>query len=82
MTAGWYEVRGRAYLSLERVADCYQVELTWIEEIRARGLLGEVLVVEGSPALAAEDLDRLAAILRWHRHHGLDLELVAALLAD
>ena len=78
----YLEVRGELYVTLESAAECYHVELRWIEEIHRRGLLGPGERVGGSLAFHARELDRLAAVLRWHRHHGLELETVMALLED
>jgi len=75
------ELHGELYMSVESAAECYRVEARWIEEVHRSGLLrGER--VGGSLALPARELDRLAAVLRWHRHHGLALETVLALLED
>lgn len=74
----YLEVHGEAFVTIEAAAECYRVEARWIEQVWAEGLLaGER--VEGALALPATELDRLAAILRWHRHHGLDLDAVRAL---
>jgi len=75
------EIRGELFVTLETAAECYHVEATWIEEVHRHGLLAAQLV-GGSLAFPAAELDRLAAILRWHRHHGYDLETVLALLGE
>ena len=75
------EVRGEVFVTLETAAECYRVEMLWIQQIYAQGLLGPGERVGGSIAVPAVELDRLAAILRW-QHHGLDLETVMALLGD
>lgn len=75
------EIRGELFLTLETAAECYHVEVRWIEEVQRAGLLrGER--VDGSLALSARELDRMAAVLRWHRHHGIELETVLALLEE
>jgi hypothetical protein len=73
------EIRGEVFVTLEAAAECYHVEARWIEEIYGEGLLGRGERVGASIAVPAAELDRLAAILRWHRHHGLDLDTVRAL---
>lgn len=78
----YLEVRGELFVTLESAAECYRVEARWIEEIHRRGLLGPAERVGEVLALPARQLDRLAAILRWHRHLGLELEAAAAFLAD
>ena len=76
------EIRGELFVTLETAAECYRVETRWIEEVHHHGLLGPLERVGSSRALRAAELDRLAAVLRWHRHHGLDLDTVMALLVD
>jgi hypothetical protein len=78
----YLEIRGEAFVTLAAAAECYRVEVRWIELVYAEGLLGVGERVGGSIALPAAGLDRLAAILRWHRHHGLDLDALHALLDD
>jgi hypothetical protein len=75
-------IRGELFVTLETAAECYQVETRWIEEVYSHGLLGRGERVGSSLAVPVSELDRLAAVLRWHRHHGLDLDAVLALLAD
>lgn len=67
-------------VTIETVAEWYRVEARWIEEVHAEGLLEHVERVGGSIVFSASELDRLARVLRWHRHHGLDLGTVLALL--
>ena len=78
----YLEVRGELFVTVESAAACYRVEARWIEEIHGRGWLGPAERVEGGLALPVRQLDRLAALVRWHRHLGLELEAAAALLAD
>lgn len=74
------EIRGELFVTLESAAACYQVELRWVEEVYDLGLLGPGERVGSALAVRASELDHLAAALRWHRHHGLALESVLALL--
>jgi len=74
------ELHGEWFVTLETAAECYRVELRTIEAVYAHGLLGRGERVGASLAVPERELDRLAVVLRWHRHHGFDLELVAALL--
>lgn len=76
----WLEIRGEAFVTLETAALCYRVERAWIEEVYAHGLIGHGERVGSSIAVRASELDRLATILRWNRHHGLALEAILALL--
>jgi len=76
------EIHGELFVTLETASECYRVELTWLEEVHRHGLLGPAERVGGALVFPASDLDRIAAILRWHRHHGVELETVVAFLAD
>lgn len=78
----YLEVHGELFVTLESAAECYRVEVRWVEEVHRLGLLGPAERVDGTLGLCARQLDRLAAILRWHRHHGLELEAVLRLLGD
>jgi hypothetical protein len=82
MSTHLVEIRGELFVTLEAAAECYRVEARWLEEVHRHGLLARAERVTGSLAFPAAELDRLAAILRWHRHLGLDLDTVVALLAD
>lgn len=75
-------IRGELWLTLETVAECYEVETTWVREVYEHGLLGAGEPVGGSIAIAAVELDRLAQVLRLNRQQGLDLLAVMALLDD
>jgi hypothetical protein len=79
--AGRIEIRGEVFVTLAAVAECYRIEPERVEEFHAAGLIGGGERVEGALAVPAAELDRLAAVLRWHRHLGLELEAIAALLA-
>jgi len=70
---------GRAWLRIEDVAACYEVEVAWVREVRDAGLL-EVQEQGGAELVPALALDRLAEIVRWGRTLGLDLGTIASLL--
>ena len=82
MSVNLVEIRGELFVTLEMAAECYHVEVTWLEEVERQGLLGPAVRVGDSRAFPAAELDRIAAILRWHRYHGVELETVVAFLAD
>jgi hypothetical protein len=69
-------IRGQSYVTLEAVAECYQVEVTWIEEVYEVGLLGT-----GEPVQASM-LDRMGRILRLQRQAGLNVAGILAALRD
>ena len=75
-------VRGELYLTLDLVAACYSVEIRWLEQVTELGLLSTAERVEGALAIAARELDRVARIVRWHFHQGIDLGVVAVLLEE
>lgn len=82
MSARPLELDGEAFVTVEVAAECYHVEVRWLEDVCARGYLCRLERIGGALALPVSELDRLAALLRWHRHHGLDLDTVVALFAD
>ena len=82
MSTRLIEIHGELFVTLETAAECYHVEERWIEQVCRHGALGPARRVGGSLAMPVSELDRLAAILRWNRHHGLELEAVVALLAE
>ena len=73
-------IRGHRYLWARAVAECYEVEESWVIRIYEAGLLGEGEHVEEELAISVGLLDRVAAIRRLHRHLGMDLEAVAVWL--
>jgi len=73
-------IRGRTYVTLETVAECYRVEVAWVREVYEYGLLGTGEPVRDTTAVAAEMLERAAVILRLHRQQGINLEGIARLL--
>ncbi len=82
MNSDPFELDGDWYVSIEAAATCYRVDVTFVEEIVAMGLVGPCVTHVSVRALRLDALDRLAAIVRWHRHVGLDLDAVIALYAD
>ena len=75
-------VRGELYLSLETVAEIYEVQTLWLREVYEAGLLGRGLRQERSISIAAVQLDRVATIVRLHHRLGVDLETIGAAWLD
>jgi hypothetical protein len=73
-------IHGQLHLTLPAVADTFAVEVRWVEEVYALGLLGPGERAGGSIAVPAELLDRVAEIVRLSRYHGVPLEAVVVLL--
>jgi hypothetical protein len=73
-------IRGELHLTLAAVADTFEVEVRWVEEVYSLGLLGPGERAAGSIAVPAKVLDRVAEILRLSRYHGVPLEAVVVLL--
>ncbi|QDU68151.1 hypothetical protein [Engelhardtia mirabilis] len=69
---------GERYLSLEVVAEIYQVRAVVLREVYERGLLGEGLTHDSTVCIATLALDRVATIVRLHEVHGLDPDAIAA----
>ena len=75
-------VQGEVYLTLAAAADCFAVEVAWVEEVHALGLLGPGERVGDAIAVPARQLDRLAEVLRLHRYHGVELATLVVLLHE
>jgi hypothetical protein len=82
-------IRGRRCVTLAGLAEVYEVSAAFVVEAYDLGLLGEGYAVEPRAArdpglqaiaVAAEMLDRMAVLCRWHRLAGLDPAGVALLL--
>ncbi len=73
-------IQGESWVTLEVVAECYDCEVAWVEEVWRAGLIGSGRRIEGGVAVRAVMLERVADVVRLHRHQGVALELVAALL--
>jgi len=73
-------IEGELYLSLETVAEVYAVEVVWLREVCAAGLLAARPHAQHDLCIAAIELDRVARIVRLNVALGLDLDSVAALL--
>jgi hypothetical protein len=75
-------IEGDLYLSLEIVAEIYQVEVLWLREVYEFGLLGRGVSAGTVIRIQAVQLDRVATIVRWHHNLGLDVEAIALALND
>ena len=75
-------IDGELYLSLETVAEVYELELVWLEGVRREGLLGDCPEQEERVWIAAARLERVAVLVRLCHGFGLDLRAAAAELGD
>lgn len=73
-------IHGHVHLSLRTVARCYDVQVTWLEEVFELGLLGSGESVADGIVVAATQLDQVARIVRLHFYDGVNLEGIAVLL--
>lgn len=67
-------VDGEPYLSLEALAEVYQVQVLWLREVYERGLLGSGVDAEATICIAAVQLDRVATIVRLRHFVGQDVD--------
>ena len=74
-------IEGRLYLSLEVVAELYEVKTVLLQKAYECGLLGTGIDHERTLCIAAIELDRVATIVRLHETIGLDLEAITHRLA-
>ena len=75
-------IRGEHYVTLQDVAESFEFELAWVQEVYEFGLLGPGESVGGSIAIASRLLDRVAAIRRLNRVLGVNLAGVALILHE
>ncbi len=76
MSVETFRFEGRLYLSLEVVAELYEVKSVLLRSAYERGLLGTGIDRERTLCIAAIELDRVATIVRLHETFGLDLEAI------
>ncbi len=72
---------GRLYLSIEVVAELYEVKSVLLRNAYESGLLGTGIDHERTLCIAAVELDRVATIVRLHETFGLDLKAITKRLA-
>ena len=65
---------GELHLTVETVAEIYLVDVAWLREVVASGLLDDEPQLADS--IAAVHLDHVATIVRLHRVLGLDVEAI------
>ena len=70
-------VEGEPYLTLEAVAEVYQVQVVWLREVYQRGLLGSGVDAGTSICIAAVHLDRVATIVRLRHFVGQDVDAIS-----
>ena len=75
-------IHGETYVTLQDVAQTFEFELAWVQEVYDFGLLGPGERVEGTVAIASRLLDRVAAIRRLNRVLGVNLAGVALVLQE
>ena len=82
MTGDRLRVEGELYLSLETIAELYEVETVWLREAYDSGLLGGGIDKGPSVCIAAVQLDRVATLVRMHAVLGLDIDTIALSLEE
>ncbi len=82
MTDDKLYVANDLYLSVEIVAQIFEVESLWLLQVCESGLLDNS--VQSAPKLhiAAIQMDRVATIVRLHTVLGLEIEAIALALDD
>lgn len=71
------ERTSRRWVALTVVAETFEVDVAWLEEVVEIGLLGEVDRSGAVPAIEVTMLDRVARIHGLHAYQGLDLAALA-----
>ncbi len=80
LAGGVVTIRGERWITLEEVAECYRVEVTWVEDVYEHGLLGRGEHVGESIAVAVAMLERVARVLQLERRCGVNLAGIVLLL--
>jgi hypothetical protein len=80
MTMRIITIQGEHYITLSSAAECYEIEVGWVQQVYDEGLLGEGAEVEGDLAIPATMLDRLAEIQRLQNQQGINLSGIAIIL--
>jgi hypothetical protein len=57
-------IDGELYLTVELVAEVYEVTAVWLGEACDRGLVGGLRIVHERTYIAAAELDRVASLVR------------------
>ncbi|MDA8592358.1 hypothetical protein N9L90_00370 [Planctomycetota bacterium] len=73
---------GEPYLTLEALADVYQVQVVWLREIYQSGLLGSGVDAGTTICIAAVQLDRVATIVRLRHFVGQDVDAISHALGS
>jgi hypothetical protein len=73
-------IRGERWITLAGLAESWDVELAWVEEVYEHGLLGPGRSVEEQLAVPEPMHDRLATIRRLALVHGVNLAGIAIIL--
>ena len=80
MTGDRLQIDGELYLSLETVAELYEVKVVWLREAYDSGLLGSGVDKGPSVCIEAVQMDRVATLVRMHVTLGLDLDAITLAL--
>ena len=75
-------VEGELYLSLETIAEIYEVQVVWLREVYESGLLGSGVNSGSTVCIGAVRMDRVATVVRMYDVLGLDIESIALALED
>jgi len=69
----------RKYITLEQFADFHQVNITVIHEFADFGLF-EIRIVEDSPCIFSEDIERCERAIRLYKDFGVNKEGIGIIL--
>lgn len=82
MKQGKKYIEGELFLSLEVVANVYEIELSSLREAYDFGLFGIGVESNAIRFIAAVQLDRVSTVVRFRNVLGLDLETIRDVLED
>lgn len=75
-------IEEQSYLSLDGISECYECEVSWLQEVYDLGLLGSGREHAGRIVLSVAILDRVAEVIRLNFHEGLPLDVIVVLLGE
>lgn len=74
--------RAPEWIAIDIVAQSYGVDIEWLLQAADLGVLHGIEQRGDRLHIAATEMDRIAAAVRWHRHLEVDLETIAILLVQ
>lgn len=82
MMRGTLRVEGELYVTLETLAEIYEVQTVWLRDAYEVGLLGAGVVSGRTVAVAVTQMERVATVVRLRHVVGPDLGALSLALEE